>query len=168
MGIQLFAVLFVFLMVAVFFDVKEFRIPNWLILIGVATGIAANFFFEGTGINGALIAIGGMGLGLLVFLFFYLIKIMGAGAAKLMALVGAFLGYHEEIDVTPFILICGGILALLYAFCLNEIKQIKRNVFNILEDITKFKVSRKESQLSKFPYSIAIAGGVLIYYITKS
>src|ERR1700751_1600311 len=85
------ACLLMLLAVAVGSDLHSRRIPNWLVLTGLTLALAVR-------LGGARAAQGysAWGLGLLtgggLFLPLYLLRGMGAGDVKLMAMVGAFVG----------------------------------------------------------------------------
>ena len=92
------AVLFTLLIfAAVIF--RSYRIPNWLTASGTAFALVYSIAAPGSGHTGFLWAIEGMLLGFLVLLPFYLLKIMGAGDVKLMAMTGAFLGVPDTLHV---------------------------------------------------------------------
>ena len=66
-------------------DIRTYRISNLSILILVFLGITNGYVFNLYA--GVLRNIYGLFLGLLIFLPFYLIKVMGAGDVKLFAAV---------------------------------------------------------------------------------
>jgi len=78
------------LWVAVWTDVKEHRIPNALIIVLLCVGLTAQIFQHGP--VGLFFAVGGIAVGLLLLIPFYIGGGMGAGDVKLMAAVGAMLG----------------------------------------------------------------------------
>jgi prepilin peptidase CpaA len=79
--------LIVLLCAAAWHDAKSFRIPNAIIVTGVALGIALNSFVpDGLGFTSAAL---GMLAGLVGLFPLYLLRIWGAGDVKLMAVVGA-------------------------------------------------------------------------------
>jgi len=95
---------------ALVFDLKRAKIPNLITFPGMAIGILAHT------LTGGLKGMGTSALGLLVgggaFLPFYLLKGMGAGDIKLMAAVGALVGFPRVISAIVFTALAGGIYAL--------------------------------------------------------
>lgn len=81
--------LIILLGVAVYYDVRYFRIPNPLILVGMMTGILYQFIYKTTTyldvLLGMLIPV------VMLFLLFYL-HMLGAGDIKLLSMTGIFLG----------------------------------------------------------------------------
>jgi prepilin peptidase CpaA len=103
------AVLAVVLMLAVWFDVSQRRIPNWLTVGGAVAALVLRGFIGGgavwTGLLGGTV---GLALGLLLFA----IGAMGAGDGKFLATVGFFLGFGVFVQALPLIGVIGGLLAL--------------------------------------------------------
>lgn len=126
-----------YLALAVFFDVRTRRIPNWLTLGGAATALLLGTVLGGvrgleSGFFGALIA-GAVGL------VFWLGRTIGGGDHKLLIGVGAFVGRELVVPSLLGIGLAGGILALFWLIFLR-LRLVK----------TK-----------RMPYSIAIAAGAL-------
>ncbi|MBZ9539055.1 A24 family peptidase [Modicisalibacter tunisiensis] len=78
---------------AVMWDLRKRRIPNLLIMAGAVVGILLQGLLAGH--DGALAAIEGLGIGLIVLLPGYLAGFTGAGDVKLMAAIGTFLGPYS-------------------------------------------------------------------------
>ena len=98
---------------AAFFDVKQRRIPNLLVLMGILFGALLQFSYFGVfGIVNALV---GLGAGVMLLLPGYLFKATGAGDVKLMAAIGAFLGLYDVFLAALASIAVGGIVALGYA-----------------------------------------------------
>lgn len=98
------------LIVAAITDVRTGRIPNWL------TGSLATF---GIGVNsleygweGFLFGLGGLIMGLVCLIFFYLKGGMGAGDVKLLGAIGTILGPGQVVFAFAFAAILGGLYSL--------------------------------------------------------
>jgi prepilin peptidase CpaA len=99
------------LTVAVYIDQAQHRIPNRLTLGLLVSGIAAQGLLHGvSGLGDSLL---GMLLGFGIFLIGYLKRGMAAGDVKLMAAVGAWLGWELALVAACGALIVGGGFALL-------------------------------------------------------
>jgi len=105
-----FSILVGILSVAVVFDLRWRRIPNALILGGLLLGLACGNAFGG--LDGALDSGLGALLGLALFFPFFLLRWLGAGDVKLLAVVGAFVGFEGVPAVALFTVLTGVALAL--------------------------------------------------------
>ena len=97
------------LVLAVWFDVREQRIPNWVTAGGLVVALVARGIIGSaalwTGLQGGAL---GLALGLLLFTA----GAIGAGDGKLLACVGSFLGLEAFLRCLPLIGAFGGLLAL--------------------------------------------------------
>lgn len=132
-------VLIALLLVAFASDVKTRRIPNKLILVGIALGflfqlvgenyiIDGDFFALSFGAHGLKAALLGGLTGLGLFLPFYILRTLGAGDVKLFAVVGIFLGPQHTLWAALWTMIAGGVLALAFALCSGVLRQVISNI----------------------------------------
>ena len=168
MHLSLLIILSILLMIACWQDYREFRIKNKLVVTGAILGIALNTFFATE--TGFLNALAGLGLGLLLLLPFYLLRIMGAGDVKLLAMVGAFVGQQAIFEVFLYTLIAGGFLALFFSLWQGALRKMIDNVVlmcllalsakksEILGGNFSFAVEASASA-GKLPYALAITTG---------
>jgi prepilin peptidase CpaA len=99
--------------VAVSVDVRFRRIPNKLTLPLWAGGLAV--WLIQMGIGGLGESLGGMAIAGLPFFLLFMISGTGAGDAKMMFAIGAWLGIKDAFIATIAVGIAGGILSLAYA-----------------------------------------------------
>ena len=94
-------------------DVRTRRIPNALTGPAIMLALLAHFWYEGfPGLRSSLVGMlvaGGLLLPGFVFRF------TGAGDVKLMAAIGAWLGFPAALMATLFAFIAGGLVALVVA-----------------------------------------------------
>jgi prepilin peptidase CpaA len=163
---------------AMVFDLRQRRIPNTLVLLALGAGLLINFIgpqvgLRGTGlltaypsalgIKGALL---GALTGLAVFLPFYLLRAMGAGDVKLMAGIGSFVGPAAAIDVALFILVAGGVLAVVRMVWVRKTQLVLFNVVTALSQLVPGTAARFDAatqSADRMPYGLAMAGGLLAY-----
>jgi prepilin peptidase CpaA len=98
------------LAIATVTDLLLRRIPNWLTFPAMMAGLGLNVTQSGH--HGLLFSIGGLFLGMGVFIIFYLMGGMGAGDVKLMAAVGSMIGPRMVVTAALCTALAGGIYAL--------------------------------------------------------
>jgi prepilin peptidase CpaA len=107
-------------------DVRQRRIPNRLtgpmILLGIAWSVSVA---GGTGMRGALL---GMVVTGLPFIALWLLSGSGAGDAKLMLGIGAWLGPGNGVVALLGVALCGGVLSLAYAIAQKRFVLVLANV----------------------------------------
>lgn len=97
-------------MPAVWIDTRQHRIPNKLVLITLALGLVFQMWDQGP--DGALLALGGVAVGTLLFLPIHIARAMGAGDVKFMGALGALLGPAGALAAALLTLVAGGALAI--------------------------------------------------------
>lgn len=174
----------ILLLAAVWNDIKFYKIPNKLVLSGIFFGILANTFLpEGDGfasiLPGALGFIGsikGLLTGLIVLLPFYLLRGMGAGDVKLVAMIGSILGTNPVLGIILLTFLIGGLLSIIVTIQRKSAKKLFENFWSMaitahskmsLKEIPTFNVPAATA--GKLPYAVPIATGVVlyIYLVTK-
>jgi prepilin peptidase CpaA len=159
-----FAILIV--IAACVFDVATSRIPNVLTFTTAALALAYHILTP-TGL-GAMPALAGLTVGLAVFFPLFALGAMGAGDVKLMAAIGAWLGWKAIIFVALYGSLAGGVLALIVALRRNYLRQALRNVKMLamywwVEGVKPLPALTLESKHSvRFPYAVAIAAGLAV------
>jgi prepilin peptidase CpaA len=163
-----YGVLTAFLLATVFTDLAARKIPNRLVYSGLGVAILCQ-----TGLpsgEGLWVSLQGMGLGLAMFLPLYLLRAMGAGDVKLMAMVGAFVGPQLIIGATLATLVVGGIMAVMAAFMKREFWRLIENLkVMFLGSMAKLAYGQlpvpdqPATSVGKLPYALAITVGTLGY-----
>jgi prepilin peptidase CpaA len=161
-------------------DIRSHRIPNKLVFPGACLGLLLNTVLpEGFGFTSALPgAVGfwkaatGLGLGLAIFLPFYLLRAMGAGDVKLMAMVGAFLGPNATVENIVMIFLVGGVLTLIFLLRNKALGRLFRNIHAklmqlffrvVVPDMPR--VDTASGSIGRLPFGTAIAAGSIIYFV---
>jgi prepilin peptidase CpaA len=153
-GIALLSALFS----ACVWDWRQRRIPNWLVLAAVGTGVALQtllpagqglFSLVAPGGLGVVAALQAAGLMFLAGLVLWRLGLFGAGDAKLLMAAAVFAGPQGVLPLLLLTLGCGGILAL------GTIAARGR-----LMPSTEHGSMNRASE--RIPYSLAIAAGSVI------
>ena len=163
------------LSIAAISDVRTGRIPNWLVFSGVLYALAYNalnpVYPRDSGI---LFALGGLSVGLVAFLPGYLLRVLGAGDVKLMAMVGSFIGTWAAVEAVLASLITGGMLAVVLSLYSGRLPLMLRNVVGLFHG-TVLTFATVPSGLTiqggrsagKMPYGLAIALGTIGYLVLE-
>ncbi len=168
------AITLTILVVAVaIFDLRQRRIPNFLVFPAILIGLALHSF--GDGLNGFLFALKGLGLGFGLLLIPYLVKGMKAGDVKFLMAIGAFTGAAGVARILLVTVLCYPLLAAVAVLKERKLNitwlRFRRILFNFLGFFVpglKLYAMRLESQddettaSATTPFGVAIAAGALI------
>ncbi len=108
-------VLIALLVTAAICDFRSFRIPNWLTVGGLVFGTIYTIVVPPVPGAGWQFPVTGVLLGFLSMFPFYLMRAVGAGDVKLMAMAGAFLGWYDTLFALFFSFVVGGVAAIAFA-----------------------------------------------------
>ena len=168
------------LTVAVWHDVRTFRIPNLIVFGGTAIALVLHTALpEGSGFMGSapggigfLNAFGGLIVGLAVFMPLYLIRAAGAGDVKLMGMVGAFLGPTHAFGAAVATGIAGALFAVVFALKARALRRMVGNLglifyscFARLSAVAGPSFDARHDTAAKVPYSVAIAAGTALWVL---
>jgi prepilin peptidase CpaA len=142
------------LAVATFTDLRNRRIPNWLVLPFMLAGIAVSGWLHGW--HGIGQSFAGLGLGVLIYGFLFWLGGMGAGDVKLCAAIGAWIGPNQLFIALVITAMAGGIMAGSAVFGWKE-RGMHRDPELVLSNPLK----------RKMPYAPAIAIGTLISFFSR-
>jgi prepilin peptidase CpaA len=148
-------------------DLRTRRIPNWITIPGAALGFALQACYGG--LHGVLLSLAGAGLGLGIFVAFYIAGGMGAGDVKLFSAVGALLGPQALILVFVFTGLLGGLAAATLAASRGRLRETLEQTGELL--LGSGRLHRPEGREAvaavgpdalRLPYGVVIAGGTLV------
>ena len=145
-------------------DLFTRRIPNWLTFPAALAGVVWNGYRGGW--RGALLALGGLALGLAVFLPFFALGGMGAGDVKLMAAAGAMAGPQGLLVIFIYTGLLGGVLALLVAMARGRLGAALANTARLLGQLgrRRWEEARSmETATGRLPYGAVIAAGCALF-----
>lgn len=157
-------------------DLKSATIPNPLVAAGIVVALllhgllpsGGGFLSPAPGGLGLLAALQGLAIGFAVLFPAYVVRAMGAGDVKLMAMVGAFLGPDDILPALVGTFLAGGVVALVVALAHGAALQMFRNIAYMLR-VTIMKlplpglpeIEPPLQSVAKAPYGVAIALGTL-------
>jgi prepilin peptidase CpaA len=154
------------LMVCTVTDIAWHRIPNLVLLPALLVALVLQFALAG--FSGVVSAISGLFVGIAFLLPLYVLGGMGAGDAKLLGVVGAFLGPLATLTAGVFTLIAGAIFGLLYIAARRVMPILVSHLQRLLHAeayrsaLYPVEATQAASQPNCFAYAPAISAGTLI------
>jgi prepilin peptidase CpaA len=157
------------LAVATFTDLRSRRIPNWLVLPFLATGIVVSACLHGW--HGIGQSFAGLGLGALIYGALFWMGGMGAGDVKLCAAIGAWIGPSQLMVALVVTGLAGGLMVLCWAVFGGFLKELFSGAGNLVFGSGPGDQPDSELTLSnplkrKMPYAPAIAIGTLLSFFS--
>ena len=159
------------LILAAWIDGKELRVPNWITFPMVLSGLIYSTCIGGLEGFGAGLA--GMVTGLACLLPLYAVGGMGAGDVKLMAGIGAWLGWQITLEAFIVSVLVGAVMAVVMALTRGTWKKHYENFLTILSEwivirnpreLSRLAAERKPS-MALLPYGIPICVGSIGYFL---
>jgi prepilin peptidase CpaA len=147
-------------------DVRTRRIPNSLLLCGLAVALLAR---APEGISGVAQGAMGAGVGLVIGLVLFAIRALGGGDGKLLMVAGAFFGPVQLFGALLAIAIAGGVLAIGAAIAGGTILPAMLSTGRLLRYLLSFgrrgeARTLDSSGAQRIPYGVAIAAGSLVWW----
>jgi prepilin peptidase CpaA len=162
------AILLPLVLIAAVYDVRYRRIPNWLTVGGLLIGLLLNAFIGRNdvrpGWHALLFSLAGLGVAFGVYVALYAVHAMGAGDVKLMAAVGAVVGWQDWFGIFTLTALVGGIMALIVIVRRKRVIKTLWNVGFIMNQMKSGKaayLAREELDV-KSPKSVGLPHGAVI------
>lgn len=168
-------VLIALLAIAACIDMRAYRIPNWLTFGGASFALIYSVVIPFSPFHGFSWAAGGLVIGLLAMLPLYVLRVMGAGDVKLMAMSGAFLGAGDVLYAVICTFIAGGLAAVLFAMRRRAFRQMVGNIKTTTElmilsattGVSAGDINTRRKSVGKLPYGASIFVGITGYVVMK-
>ena len=159
------------LAIATFTDLRSRRIPNWLVLPFLLSGIGVSGWLHGWhGIGQSIL---GIGLGALLLGVLCWMGGVGMGDVKLCAAIGAWIGPAQLVTALVITGIAGGVMAVCWAIGGGFLGELFSGTGNLVFG-WKERGMRPPPELildnpltRKMPYAPAIAFGTLISFFSR-
>lgn len=149
---------------AVWVDLAVARIPNAVVAAGLTLALGLSLTPQGVGLGSAL---AGATVGLALLLPLYALGVSGAGDAKLLAAVGAFVGFPAIVGVGLTMFVAGGLIAIAWALHTGLLRSTWRNLRDgalaLLAYPSLHTLKSLRTSARRVPYSLAIAAGALTH-----
>lgn len=137
-------------------DFRSRKFHNWLFITCAVVAFAAALYTQGLWAVG--LGLAGFAAGLIVFLPFVLLNIVGAGDMKLMAAFGIIAGHAAVVSVAFYSLFWGAAFGIVQVALKGELGGMIRNLGSMA-------VHRGQAsgELHRIPYTAALFVGWLTY-----
>ena len=156
-----------FLFLAIEYDVRCLRIPNWLTGGGLAAALALALGTRGA--VGLGFALAGAGAALAALFVPFLLRWLGAGDVKAMMVLGALWGYDLVLPTLFWMFMAGGALAIALLIARGELRDLcirwGRSAWISLSSrrLTFFAAPPGSAAGGGLPFAVAIGIGASIY-----
>ncbi|WP_316157585.1 A24 family peptidase [Cupriavidus sp. BIC8F] len=152
--------------IAAISDLRSRRIPNWLVVAGLLVSLVLQISQLGAA-SGAWTWLTGALAGLVPFVVLYLMRALGAGDAKLMAAIGAFVGPQPLLYIMLVTFLAGGVMALVMIAIFRSPRQALASISVMLMSLpfgvtSVHTAGEDKTPGSRLPYAVPIAAGVLL------
>lgn len=159
-------------LVAAVYDARQRRIPNALTIPLLLIGLIKSLWFAG--LSGLAESVGTCLLLALPFVLLFLFTNGGAGDAKLMGAIGAWISLRQGVIVLFCVVVSGIILALAKALMKGRFRLVLANIYASVYTFMCFVLSHKTRQYianqngtigtkdMTIPYGVAIFAGVCV------
>ena len=164
-------VLLLVVITAALFDLRYRRIPNWLTVGGVGLGLALNGFLNHARAGMFKSSLIGFGVAFGIYFVLYAVRAMGGGDVKLMAAVGAIVGWPNWFLLFLVTSILGGIMGIILVVLRKRFKTTMFNVGFILSEMKsgrpayagKEELDVRSPKSMRLPHGAVIAIGTLFF-----
>lgn len=157
-------ILLAFMLAAAVTDLRKCKIPNWITMSAMASGLLGHAFIDG--IPGTLFSLKGLGLGFTLFLLVYVLGGMGAGDVKMLAAGGSFIGPEGVLSAGLLAMLLGGLYAIAIMIShwgvrgtLTQMAMILKTWVLAPRSFGKFTSAETQPQLR---YGLVIGLGILV------
>lgn len=151
------------MIIAVYCDLRWRRIPNWVIVSGLLTGLFLQVLSGGGTAVGE--ALQGLAVGLALLFIPFVLGGMGAGDVKLLGLVGAVKGTGFVVQTFLWMALWGGLMALGYLAVSGRLWVIMANMAAARHPSLRVRTAigghRAAHRQVTIPYGVAIGMGVV-------
>ena len=151
---------------AAWYDIRAHRVPNGLTLAGLAAALALR---APLGVAALMAGLEGFAVALAVAVLFYALGAVGGGDAKLLAMVGAFLGLGHLPGALAYIVLLGAGMAivamarrgLLLLLVINTMDLFRSK--RLVAHSGSVRTLETQGALT-IPYAVPIAAGTLMWW----
>jgi prepilin peptidase CpaA len=162
----IYAILTFCVLIAAIYDAATHKIPNWISLIIVVSGLSWNCFSaEGLGLR---VSSAGLVAGLMLMMPGYIFAGTGAGDVKLMAAIGSVVGFDDVLNIFLYSYITMLVLAIVFLTLKGDMGKLLRRyqllVYGLLAGSWCYQKPDK-SDAASYRMSLAPAIALSTFYV---
>jgi prepilin peptidase CpaA len=160
------------LILSAIIDLRTQKIPNIITYSSMLAALCLHT--ANNGMSGLIFSLKGIAAGIALLIVPYMMSGMGAGDAKLMGVVGSFLGAKATFEAFLLIGVCGGVYSVALILIRREMfKGFLSEKIVLLTSIVLLKQykpleTKTSRQRPRIKYGVAIAFGTITYLFLKS
>ena len=155
---------------AMLFDLKTDKIPNYLVALELAGGLAYQLYIFG--LMGILSFLGGIVVPFLLSYALFLFRMIGAGDIKLLMALGSVAGYPRNLKIMLWSVICGAVISVFIMWRRTGFKPRLSYLISYVRDFVRSGVRkpyRREGRgAENFHFTAAIFAAVLVLALTRT
>jgi prepilin peptidase CpaA len=152
------------LIIACVTDVRQRRVPNWLVVVLAVLGLAFSALID-PWLPGLGRGVAGLALGFSIWIVFYVVGGMGAGDVKLFAAAAAWLGPAGAWQASLVAALLGGLLSVVALAAQRRLREGTERVAIAVSTMSMSPlgaVTPGADRKRYLPYGIALSGGALL------
>jgi prepilin peptidase CpaA len=167
-------VLVLAVLVATVTDLRSRRIPNWLTVSTLLLGFVLNALIAyPSPLDGVWLAAKGFAVAFGLNLVMYMLHMTGAGDVKLLAAIGAMVGWSDFFGIFLLTALIGGVLAIILMLVKGRVRQTLWNVGFMVGELMQWRaphLTREQldvgsSKALRLPGAVRICLGVVAFLI---
>lgn len=126
----------ILIFVAVFYDIRYGRIPNFLFILGFISGLLIQFL-SFSSISKTFPFILGFLFPFISLYLLFKIRVLGAGDVKLLTVIGFHTGIERIIHITVYSMFIAGIYGLILLFILKDYRKRLLSLIRYARDVAE-------------------------------
>ena len=141
-------------------DLRTGHIPNWLTYSGALAGLTLALWFGG--LAGLGISLAGFAIAFIPSLVLFSLGVLGGGDVKLLAALGALVGYPVIFDILFYSIVAGSALALAVIIWQGRVLETLRGLGGLLQALFYPGLAKSvPTNDLHIPFGVAVAIGTL-------
>ena len=160
------------LFIALISDIKTYRIKNVIVYPYIIAGIVTNTALYG--LNGFGASLSGTLVPVLLLIFLYILRMLGAGDIKLFGAIGAIMGVEFALFTIAYSFLAGGIIAIVLILIRKNSTERLSHFFSYIKNsiislsFLPYTDFENKHDKAKFHFAYAIVFGAIIRIIEVS